>query len=162
LVVIAVTLPLVLIKDDDSSSSDQQFPGDNRPVNFVPPTAITEGPFSATVELLTEDVLRGYETEEELEEALANAARFLLNIVVQRNANGYDDGVTYYDGPDFEVLEGDVERSPEEAPSAEAVMGDATTGEVGDDVNDYGTNNQEDGVEEGDLIVSDGMNGTSW
>jgi hypothetical protein len=103
-----------------------------------------------------------------LQQDLENAGRFFLNNVVNRNTNvkGFENvgfggqnpnsggipeiGITSYDG--YAAYDTISASSPVAEASAQGPA-------VGNTVNDFGTNNQEQDVEEGDVIVSDGERG---
>jgi hypothetical protein len=131
----AIFTPLYL-RDNDGN-------GDSTPVLSSSFLSI-EGPFKVNLTLLNENITQGYDPEDPtlFRADVTNAARFFLNGVLKRNS-----GVFGYD---------EVGRGPSTPIFAEASPGDADTSPVGDNLNDFGTNNQEAGVEEGDVIVSDG------
>jgi hypothetical protein len=147
-----------------------------------------KGPFEANLTLFNEDIVgEPYAVPALLREDLENNGRFLLNIVVKRNTNvkgfenvGYGSRSPNANGPggggpvflgapvegqDFAyaistaaapVATGSSAGFAASSPVAEAsAQGPA----VGNNVNDFGTNNQETDVEEGDVIVSDGERG---
>ena len=106
-------------------------------------------PFDVTLNLFGSRILdTALENEVAFDEGVTNAARFLLNAMV----NGY-----YYYGTHIEPAFDDIFFDVTEN---QPVPGETDT-TASNDLNDYGTNNQEDGVEEGDLIVSDGNYGKS-
>jgi hypothetical protein len=135
-----------------------------------------EAPFQAELALFNEDIVgQPYADPARLKEDLGNAVRFLLNIVVKRNTGveGFEKlgvGGRNPNGGGREVILGAAvtgtsfvssqagfasAASPPQAAAADSAQGPT----VGNNVNDFGTNNQEKDVEEGDLIVSDGERG---
>jgi hypothetical protein len=90
------------------------------------------GIFNYSIELLSADVVSGYENDAELQQGISNAANFYLGSIYKQ--------YTAYDSSygDNDVTSRSGTRS----------SSDATSG--------YGTRNQELGIEEGDMIVSDG------
>jgi hypothetical protein len=98
--------------------------------------ATSNGPFNANIELLSANVVSGYKDDEDLKEGITNAANFYLgNIYKQYSFDQYGDETNI------------MTRS-------------ATKTSSSDPGNDFGTRNQELGIEEGDIIVSDGTYGT--
>jgi hypothetical protein len=112
--------------------------------------------------LYSEAILKGYDTLESFEEDLTLAAQHLVNNVVGRASGDtrYAGGGWGSRGSGPRIFEGDVASaedasSPEAgAPSANRAASSDTQDDFGEDVDDYGTNNQEDGIEEGDIIVA--------
>ena len=119
--------------------------GDGKPIIGITPfTAFAD---AAVLDNFDEDVLTTYTNEDDLAEDLAKAARALVDRVIARNIG---QGKNMYD--DFQVFPVDMF---EDAPAAlESEPVSDFRGDVGDDVNDFGTNNQETNVEEGDLVVA--------
>jgi len=122
--------------------------------------AAGEGPFNTTLGLFNQDITRGYSSVEELRTDLEQAAWFLLNEVVRRNTGDqayYGGGGGYYPMPARGFNDGTQEIAIDAVPSADSTSSyGGDTGGVPEDLTDYGTNNQEQGVEEGDVVVSDG------
>jgi hypothetical protein len=135
-----------------------------------------EGPFEANLTLFNEDIVgQPYAVPALLREDLENAGRFFLGNVVKRNTNvkGFENvgfggrnpssvgipevGVAF-DGTDFAYAT-ITASSPVAAVSAPVAAASVAGPAVGNTVNDFGTNNQEKDVEEGDVIVSDGERG---
>jgi hypothetical protein len=135
-----------------------------------------EAPFQSKLALFNEGVVgQPYADQALLQEDLENAGRFFLNIVVKRNTNvkGFENVGFGGRNPNFSGRGGggDVflvgaplatvafstsgSASQPQAAAAESAQGPT----VGDTIDDFGTNNQEQDVEEGDLIVSDGDRG---
>jgi hypothetical protein len=183
LVVFAITFPIVYLEkkddDDDSQSKDEESlaNGSNSNGNGQAATAIKEfvsdesSPFEVRLAMFDKSVADGYKgNTTKLQEDLQNVAKFLLNNVIYRNTGkvGYAGVGLGQQNPNYFLFRGPVMEfapAPEadgtaadvaEAPAAPPVA--AEGGSVGDDVDDYGTNNQEEGVEEGDMLVSDGEN----
>lgn len=112
----------------------------------------TDGPFNVTLRLFDKFVAQGYADDAELERDITNAAYFVVNQVIKANIGvpGYD----YWYG-------GRIPR-PVMSPGDEAdFTAEGSDSGVADDLDDYGTNNQEEDVEEGDVVVSDGEFGES-
>jgi hypothetical protein len=142
-------------------------PSDVTTTNTSPSFLQIEGPFQAKLALFNDDIVgQPYADPALLQEDLKNAARFLLDIVVKRNTNvkGFENVGFGGQNPNSfnfrdDVFFGGVAQggpvfaaSPPANASAQGPTVDAT-------VNDFGTNNQETDVEEGDVIVSDGERG---
>ena len=94
---------------------------------------------------------------------IETAAEGYIELVLKRNLNitgytnvGYGNGPTTYYGPSL-GQEG-VEILRDENPNGNTNTNSNPNSDPNNDA--YGTNNQEDNVEEGDIIVSDGTNGT--
>lgn len=117
-------------------------------------------PFKVKLSMFDQDIARGYTNSSELEEDLGNVARFLLNNVLNRNLgkSGYGHVGIGQRNPNmpFPTF---GEEDMDFAAGAPEMVADESKNAVGDEFDDYGTNNQEEGVEEGDVIVSDGENG---
>jgi len=116
------------------------------------------GPFKSTLSLF-DGITRGYANESEFKQDIANFARFLLKGVVLRNtgAKGFENvglgrGGVLVREP---VFEGAPNDGPEEGDTSAKTPGATYEG-----VDDYETNNQEEGIEEGDVMVTDGETGT--
>lgn len=140
LVVVAVTISLS-VSQNSGQESQLNFDNASQPI------------FDSSLGLWDANVARGYDNERELEDDLASAARFLLNNVVSRNLGlpgfqntGLGRSFANPEGGDAPV-EMDASGAPPEAQQTSS------------NLDDFGTNNQEDGVEEGDRIVSDGKYG---
>jgi len=148
--------------DDDAEEEHKTIP-------------IGTGPFDTTLNLFRPDITRGYESVEELEFDLEQAAWFLLNQVVERNTganwNGWGGGGGGFYSPgiprpmpardfvDSDVVSIDVEEEARLPSAPDTAFSDGSTAGVDKGLNDFGTNNQEDDVEEGDVVVSDGNYG---
>lgn len=92
-IVLAITIPLV----NNNNNNEEEAPPEIRPgpVNVTVNGAefvSFEGTFNATLRLFDERVLLGYNSPEEFQNDLGDAARFLLNGVVLRNIGepGYE------------------------------------------------------------------------
>lgn len=136
------------------------------------------GIFNIRFRLFGKDIVGQEKTSPaSLEEDLANVARFMLNNVVKRNTNvkGFENagvgrrnpnsnigrpvvgGGVYLDTP---TLANAVAGAASGAGGyAQAAPAEASRPEVGDTIDDFGTNNQEDNIEEGDVLVSNGDRG---
>jgi hypothetical protein len=120
--------------------------------------------FQVRLALFSADIANGYASEEELKEDLRNAARFLLNNVIQRNIGITDGngnfGYPIYPAEGDTTVSGNATSVPISTPAySTGDTAQVTTGGKAPEGNEFGTNNQEKGVEEGDAIVSDGVNG---
>jgi hypothetical protein len=174
---VAIILPTTLVLKSKTSSvgvdpevdpEDDSSDSDTRP-SFL----LVEGPFQANLTLFNEGIVgQPYADPALLIDDLENAGRFLLSNVVKRNANfkGFENVAFGGRNPnsfvDFAEADGafvDVGVATSTADSAfepvAAFSESAKSPTVGDTVSDFGTNNQEKDVEEGDLIVSDGERG---
>ena len=171
-----IAFPILLIRNDGNESSAEapEIPETSKDdgsdtealqqKEFVSSTS----PFDVRLALFSEEITRGYDDEAELEEDLRNVARFLLNNVLSRNTGkrGFEGvGIGRPNPNFFEAMpmapaaptDADAQFAPPpQAGTAERVP---ESGKVGDEFDDYGTNNQEEGSEEGDKLVSDGENG---
>mmetsp|Transcript_4303 Transcript_4303/g.9554 ORF Transcript_4303/g.9554 Transcript_4303/m.9554 type:complete len:631 (-) Transcript_4303:717-2609(-) len=136
----SVAVPLSLRESDDNSSS-----------MYVPPNYTT--PFNETVEelpLLGDSVLNGYPTIQAFKDSLRLVAESYVNGVVARNVGDktYENfalSPSFAVGEDVMAMDGDM-------------MNTATPRESSQEaVNDYETNDQEEGVREGDNVVSNGV-----
>ena len=98
---------------------------------------VQNGVFDVELSLISTETLKGYTSPSDFANDLTNAAKSFANQAIEENAN--------YQMMSHPVLEGDgmVMGKPAASPSA----GGKT---------DYGTNNQETGVDEGDFVKSDG------
>lgn len=115
--------------------------------NYAKSPVITRGPFNASMEFFSKDILNGYNSSDQLSNDIEQAAYFMLNQVVERNSQQDTSGQP---GATFATADGESGNSAGIAAGKSAVS---------NDVNDYGTNNQENQVEEGDVLVSDGTHG---
>lgn len=170
-IVVAITTPLVN-KDEPSKGSTQldptcdpttniNCPGNGGPGEGSTGPNITVTPYSAFHPNLPNfdvKILEGYKTEDEFAQDCGDALRALLDRVVARNLGkrGYENvgrGGMMVDVA-FAEDDGDTAARPA-APSTDAAPQEAPPRDkVGNDVNDFGTNNQEDDVEEGDIVVA--------
>jgi hypothetical protein len=119
--------------------------------------------------------VQGYADTADLQSDLTAVAKMLVNLIVARSTGTTSFGDKYNYGPGGgapqqsrqpmddlmteEMAEGDVADGADMGGAAMPVMSPTSMGSVGDNVNDFGSNNQEDSVEEGDKIVSDGTRG---
>jgi len=128
-------------------------------------SASPDRPFNATVPLFTEDVVQGYRSPDEMEGDLTQMVQLLLNQALINNEENYN---RYHRGQDEDAAEEDgaAAGAPQEfapaAPMADegSTASDGGNSRVQDEDSDFGSNNQEEGVEEGDLIVADETHGT--
>jgi hypothetical protein len=108
-----------------------------------------------TLEFFNANITQGYDSKEELGLDIDSAGSFLLNQVIKRNLQvpGYEGVGVGRANPHVNVdgTGGTIETTTDE--SSNSMRGGTS------DVTDYGTNNQEGGVEEGDLVASDGTLG---
>lgn len=141
-----ISFPIIRCSDDNNSQVKAPTPGDDDETSDQKVYVSAEdSPFNVTLSLFTADIARGYQDPVEIEDDLENVARFLLNSVLSSNTGGDEKSSENFRQPVF-ADEGMAEDT--------SFMGDG--GGLGDDFSDYGSNNQEEDVEEGDLIVSDG------
>jgi hypothetical protein len=150
-IIVGISVPLSS-KDSDDKSEDPENPptGDG---DTGRPTITAFTVFNGSLPIFNSNVLSGYDSEEELAQDLSNAARLLLDRVVARNLGkpGYEN--LGFAGSRFAVTDDMQEGAPPMAPGAADAPSNDQKQVVGD-VNDHGTNNQEDGVEEGDKAVA--------
>eukprot|EP00978_Attheya_sp_CCMP212_P035954 scaffold159526_cov35-Attheya_sp.AAC.1 len=113
--------------------------------------------------------MAGYETCDDMESDLLMAAKFHVNGIIARNSKYQVPDNNYVDYVDYDVISvgqpelGIVADSGTEAVTsdqASKVAGDATADKTAtaeaDGEDNFGTNNQEEGVEEADVVQSDG------
>jgi hypothetical protein len=166
----AIILPttLVLSKTSGVEANPEVDPEDDSSDSETRPSfLLIEGPFQANLTLFNEGIVRqSYADPAQLQEDLESAGRFFLNIVIKRNTNvkgfenvgfGGRNPNSFVDFVATDVAFADVAADSSE-PQA-AAMESSKSPTVGDTIDDFGTNNQEQDVEEGDLIVSDGDRG---
>lgn len=110
-----------------------------------------QGPFNVSLNLLNADIVEGYSSIYEFQVDMQNVANFLLNNVVKRNlgVNGYKNAGMGYGNMQNQVLDTGMP-----APNTAGAAGDIPPSNK--NVDDYGTNNQESAVDEGDVVKSDG------
>jgi hypothetical protein len=153
-------------------SNATEIPNDpNNNTNDTEMTGVYKsfGPFEVEIPLYSPDVLTVYADEEEAQAGFRQFAFFFLDNVVNRNLGvpgfqnvGFGNNNFMQDGVQ------DMNRGPEAPQAGAPVDGDAsfaeeTAGsagrfpdEVGDEVDDFGTNNQEENVDQADVAKSDG------
>ncbi|KAI2494495.1 hypothetical protein MHU86_20027 [Fragilaria crotonensis] len=103
--------------------------------------------FNVTLDLLSPDVLEGYDNEEDLRSDLAEAVKFFIN--------GYiEDQIKY--GRYVYVMEGGAVADGDDATAGAGPSGAGGKGESAAGATDFETNNQVDGVDEADMVKSDG------
>jgi hypothetical protein len=175
----AIILPTTLVMSKTSSSKTSGVEvnpevdpeDDSSDTETRPSFLLIEGPFQANLTLFNEGIVgEPYADPALLLDDLKNAGRFFLSNVVKRNANskGFENvgfgGRNPSSFVDFAVAadlsfvgvaSASADSSEPQAAAAESAKGPT----VGDTIDDFGTNNQEQDVEEGDLIVSDGERG---
>lgn len=155
IVIFVVAFPITYLNDsDDSSDEASADPEEQVQRQFVS----SNSPFEVKLPMFNEEIKEGYNNTEELKEDLRNAAKFLLNNVLNRNTGkeGYGSVGFGQRNPNIGVMPV-FEDAPMAGAPPEAARDESKA--VGDDFDDYGSNNQEEGVEEGDMIVSNGENG---
>ncbi|KAI2494497.1 hypothetical protein MHU86_20029 [Fragilaria crotonensis] len=112
--------------------------------------------FNVTMDLLSPDVLEGYDNEDDLKADLAEAVKFFINGFIEDQIQ-YGRYTYIYEGPMMDVgavAEGD-EATADNAASA-GPPGAGGRGESAAGATDFETNNQVDGVDEADMVKSDG------
>ncbi|KAI2504122.1 hypothetical protein MHU86_10322 [Fragilaria crotonensis] len=108
------------------------------------------------MDLLSPDVLEGYDNEDDLKADLAEAVKFFINGFIEDQIQ-YGRYTYIYEGPMMDVgavAEGD-EATADNAASA-GPPGAGGRGESAAGATDFETNNQVDGVDEADMVKSDG------
>lgn len=147
-VILAIAIPVSRKNDHEklSIASDEDSNMDGTVQQTAKATADITGYFNSSFSLFGEDITNGYISPDEFKSDLRNVARFLLDSVVKRNLGSEVNN----------AAGGDLEVEPGVGVAAEGSNSDMRAPDVGDNVNDFGTNNQEDSVEEGDIIVSNG------
>lgn len=150
-VILAIAIPVSRKNDHEkvSIASDEDSNMDGTVQQTAKATADITGYFNSSFSLFGEDITNGYISPDEFKSDLRNVARFLLDSVVKRNLGSEVNN----------AAGGDLEVEPGVGVAAEGSNSDMRAPDVGDNVNDFGTNNQEDSVEEGDIIVSNGRHG---
>jgi hypothetical protein len=154
--VLAIVLPLTLKPVSRTSGlSDSSSNNGGAANSTIPQLNLPDGPFDTNLAAFSQDVTRGYSSLQDLELDLQSAAYFLLNQVTKRNTGVYGYGNVGF-GRGF------PESMPvnDAAPVDGAAQTPTSAPPVGNNLDDYGTNNQEKNIEEGDLVVSDGTYGT--
>jgi hypothetical protein len=118
------------------------------------------GTFNGSLPLFGPGILQGYQGDLSLfKKDVKNAALLYLNGIVRQNVENYNSNTYYYGGG-----EGMGTNEPtymaSSAPQAQKESFSSTIAySGGGTVNDFGTNNQEKNVDEGDMIKSDGTYG---
>jgi hypothetical protein len=152
-------------------NDDPEDTGTDTDTDTSPSFLRIEAPFQSKLALFNQGIVgEPYADPALLQEDLGNAGRFFLNLVVKRNTNvkGFENAGFGGRNPNFPGQGGVGQGFSDGFPVAFASSGSASqpqaaesaTGPtVGDTIDDFGTNNQEQDVEEGDLIVSDGERG---
>lgn len=154
LIIFAIAFPITFVWHKNQPNAD------NDPI-----FSLSTSPFETNLCYVSENMTNGFASKDEIANEIGNAAYFLLNQVVKRNTGvpGYQwVGHQGSHGPMDMMMSGREYTSKIET---DASMGGAdqsgsqsapNDNGVGNDVTDYGTNNQEEEVEEGDVVVSDG------
>jgi hypothetical protein len=153
--VVVVPIAVALSIKVKNVSSEEGVDEDIDETGTYANTTMTEiaAPFNTSLKYFNKEILQGYETSDELSVDLEQAAWFLLNQIVDRNT-----GENYHQPP-WNERDSDIADTgmPIDGVFDEGMSEAAPgVGAVPDDVSDFGTNNQEEFVEEGDVIVSDG------
>ena len=164
LLVFAVAFPITRNRNESTSSvsENENNSGNNESPAASPTPSYTssKGAFNVTLGLFNKDIVSGYSDTKTLETDLSNAAKFLL--IITRNTEygyGYGDhsgnpsstgAPSSNDGAGEPVM-------AEGAPAADQPSDSSSS--AGSTLNDFGQNNQEDDVEEGDMMVSNGAVG---
>lgn len=146
IVVFVVAYSVKRTRDDSGTSPSSETK--EEPRTFTS----TDGAFNVSLGLFNKDITSGYGDTKALEDDLSNAAKFLLNNVIKRNTREAGYGGM---GP-IEEKDMASDGAPESAPQAAS---DGFSNAAGGKLNDFGQNNQEDDVEEGDMMVSNGKFG---
>jgi hypothetical protein len=171
-IVCAITIPLTLRKQNsqvtelENNASSDSLTNSSIPGSFDNPSSshtidhgrsygnITSGPFNSTLELFSSDITKGYTNDSDLETDIMNAAIFFLGVRYRQNVNVNNaEGIANTD-----ALSDSTEGGKQTPTSADmsSTFGGQPAKVAG---SDFGTNNQEQGVEEGDVLVSDGQYG---
>lgn len=133
----------------------------------APTTDLKDGLLPWTIQSFGTNVIEGYEGCDALRADLAEAAAYLANVIIRRNRQygiSYGGGFAVegdWDGADAVASEMTGEAAPESAkePAREFAADeadDAADDGGAEDETDYGTNNQVEGVDEADMVKSDG------
>jgi hypothetical protein len=128
-----------------------------------------EGPFNGTLPLFDSSIAQGYKGDTQLfKDDLTSVAKYYLNDVVRRNTGEYlNQNVILNREPmvlnmaetatTSAVTTNGVAMEPSTAAGATTTT---SATKVGENVDSFATNNQEDNVDEADIIKSDGTTGT--
>lgn len=123
--------------------------------NDDPPEITQFSAFGVSLPGFDQSLLQGYDSEEDFESDLVIGVSELLDRVIARNIGLETYANVGMGGPMLDAFMDDTEMDSSAPQSgAAAPTSAANRAPVGNDVSDYGTNNQEDGIEEGDLVVA--------
>ena len=111
-------------------------------------TGVTRA-FNVTMDLLSPDILEGYDNDDELKADLGQAVRFFINTFIEDQIRWGRYEIMYGGGMEFD----DTVASGGDAMGAAGPNG---KGESAAGATDFETNNQVDGVDEADMVKSDG------
>lgn len=172
-VLVVIIVPTAVVtsrnknKDSESESVSSESVVVENSTNVSPPPPTTQFNETNTTSPPTStsglpgfgiDVVRGYASPDELQTDIQFAGEFVMTQVVKRNLqySGYE-GVGYGRGnPNAFQRDANTISAPEMDAMPEKSTTTGGGSDVAQDLTDYGTNNQEDNVEEGDMVVSDG------
>ena len=143
-------------KDNGSNSSPSDPTEDGAEATTRVKFQSTGRAFNVTMDLLSPDVLEGYDNEDDLKADLGEAVRFFINGFIEEQIQ-YGRNMYVYEGPmeGGVVSGGDDVVTVNDSENANA-MGGAGKGESAAGATDFETNNQVDGVDEADMVKSDG------
>jgi hypothetical protein len=110
---------------------------------------------SVSVNAFSNAVLEGYTNRLELEADIETLLRFVVNGFIEDQIRWWDYQYPFLEGPPPSVPEATPSDAGLAGPTADTGNGKQPSAEG---VNDYATNVQEEGVDEGDMIKSDGIN----
>jgi DNA excision repair protein ERCC-4 len=141
--------------DDDSSST---IPQETSTTQFL----ASNGPISSSVRMIDASIANGYDSCDDLRDDILNALKHYANSIIESEKNSYwyedcDPNDPYrpwgwgYGGTAEDTASMEA---PEAAPAPEADASASTAAKVEED--SFGTNNQIEGVDEADIVKSDG------
>ena len=132
--------------DDEDDGSDEASPATTS-VKFQ--SSGTRA-FNVTMDLLSPAILEGYDNDDDLKEDLGQAVRFFINTFIEDQIR--------YGRYMYGVMEDGGIASGDDMAAGDAPMneGGAGKGESAAGATDFETNNQVDGVDEADMVKSDG------
>ncbi|GKY96675.1 hypothetical protein MPSEU_000627100 [Mayamaea pseudoterrestris] len=147
LIACAIGIPLARRNNHDSEEQEQ--------VETTSESGGATSSSSSNLSYFGANVVQQYESKDELGADLQSAGYLLINQVVKRNTHvpGYD-SAGYGQSNPYATSDSDNNTGGNTPEASTITNSDATRDSSS--TTDYGTNNQEDGVEEGDLVVSDG------
>lgn len=151
---VVVDVVEAVITDPPPVTTDAPPATDEAPVDPAPAAVRYISPFGrraldVKMNLLTPDVLDGYENIEDLCEDLNQTVRFYVNTVIEEQARAQ----RYYGPPMMfdSVAQPQIAFSQVDSSAQESVASPSAEGAT-----DFDTNNQEEGVDEADKVKSDG------